>query len=80
MTATYSFSNGTSIRYAQLFSSRDIRPQRLQPGVSGIDGCTSTAIGASTVYDGVTVLITGDMSAQYDIGALTVDCIPPRSR
>lgn len=71
-------SNGTSIRYAQLFSSRDIRRSDCNRGVSGIDGCTSTAIGASTVYDGVTVLITGDMSAQYDIGALTVDCIPPR--
>lgn len=72
------FSNGTSIRYAQLFSSEKFRRCDCNRGVSGIDGCTSTAIGASLVFDDVTLLITGDMSAQYDIGALAYMAIPNR--
>ncbi|MDE5744445.1 MAG: 2-succinyl-5-enolpyruvyl-6-hydroxy-3-cyclohexene-1-carboxylic-acid synthase, partial [Paramuribaculum sp.] len=42
-----------------------------------IDGSTSTAIGAAIAYPaGVTLLITGDMSAQYDLGALATESIP----
>lgn len=71
-------SNGTSIRYAQLFSSESVGRSDCNRGVSGIDGCTSTAIGASMGYNDVTLLITGDMSAQYDIGALACSSIPNR--
>ncbi|MFG6381753.1 MAG: 2-succinyl-5-enolpyruvyl-6-hydroxy-3-cyclohexene-1-carboxylic-acid synthase [Muribaculum sp.] len=71
-------SNGTSVRYAQLFPSAAAARCDCNRGVSGIDGSTSTAVGASTVYDGTTLLITGDMSAQYDIGALAAPCITPR--
>lgn len=63
------YSNGTPIRYSQLFPSRFHRVD-CNRGVSGIDGCTSTALGASSCYRGTTLLVTGDMSAQYDIGAL----------
>ncbi|MDD6622885.1 MAG: 2-succinyl-5-enolpyruvyl-6-hydroxy-3-cyclohexene-1-carboxylic-acid synthase [Bacteroidales bacterium] len=63
-------SNGTTIRYAQLFGNRVIVPNFCNRGVSGIDGCTSTAIGAAIV-NGPTVLITGDMSFFYDISALS---------
>lgn len=63
-------SNGTTIRYAQLFGDRVIVPNFCNRGVSGIDGCTSTAIGAAIV-NGPTVLITGDMSFFYDISALS---------
>ncbi len=69
-------SNGTSIRYAQLFSSEHIRRSDCNRGVSGIDGSTSTALGAAMVYEGTTLLISGDMSAQYDIGALATPSIP----
>ena len=44
--------------------------------MSGIDGCTSTAIGAATVNETPTLLITGDMSMQYDLGALATSFIP----
>ncbi len=71
-------SNGTVIRYAQLFADKVFRRSDCNRGVSGIDGCTSTAIGASIVNDDVTLLITGDMSAQYDIGALANDAVSPR--
>ncbi len=73
------FSNGTSIRYAQLLGDHDYHRCDCNRGVSGIDGCTSTAIGASMVYKtDVTLLVTGDMSAQYDIGALACRGITPR--
>ncbi|HRF67641.1 MAG TPA: 2-succinyl-5-enolpyruvyl-6-hydroxy-3-cyclohexene-1-carboxylic-acid synthase [Muribaculum sp.] len=71
-------SNGTAVRYAQLFSSSVVARCDCNRGVSGIDGSTSTAVGASTVYNGTTLLITGDMSAQYDIGALAAPCITPK--
>ena len=38
-------------------------------GTSGIDGCTSTAMGASFVFQGTVVLITGDMAFFYDRNA-----------
>ena len=63
-------SNGTTIRYAQLFGNRVIVPNFCNRGVSGIDGCTSTAIGAA-IINGPAVLITGDMSFFYDISALS---------
>lgn len=72
-------SNGMAVRYGQLLPSRFHRVD-CNRGVSGIDGSTSTAIGASMKYDRGTLLITGDMSAAYDLNALTLDCIPPRLR
>lgn len=71
-------SNGTAVRYAQLFDYGHIARIDCNRGVSGIDGCTSTAIGASSVPDAVTLLVTGDMSCQYDIGALSAPCLSPR--
>lgn len=64
-------SNGTSVRYAQLFEVPSTVRFDSNRGVSGIDGTTSTAIGASTVTDRLTVLITGDMSVQYDLSAFS---------
>lgn len=63
-------SNGTSIRYAQILTNELCHTHFCNRGVSGIDGSTSTAIGGSTVYGGLTVLLTGDMSFAYDLGAL----------
>ncbi len=71
-------SNGTSIRYAQLFPAKQVSRSDCNRGVSGIDGCTSTAIGASTVSATTTLLITGDMSAIYDMGAFAAPCISPK--
>lgn len=73
-------SNGTVVRYAQLFPYAHIHRIDCNRGVSGIDGSTSTAIGASKAYSGLTLFITGDMSAQYDMGALAIPNIPPRFR
>ncbi len=65
-------SNGTPVRYAQLMDCSHIHRSDCNRGVSGIDGSTSTALGASAVYDsGCTMLLSGDMSFQYDIAALS---------
>ncbi|MDE6396302.1 MAG: hypothetical protein K2K84_03430, partial [Muribaculaceae bacterium] len=69
-------SNGTAVRYLQLCDYRHIHRIECNRGVSGIDGSTSTAIGSAILYSGPTVLLTGDMSARYDIGALALNHIP----
>ena len=69
-------SNSSPIRYAQLF---DINPSVevfCNRGTSGIDGCTSTAIGAAVGSGKETVLITGDVSFFYDSNALWNNYIP----
>ena len=71
-------SNGTAVRYAQLFDYSAFESIECNRGVSGIDGSTSTAIGSHIDFGGVTLLLTGDMSAQYDIGALALGEITPR--
>lgn len=69
-------SNGTAVRYVQLFDYSKAARIDCNRGVSGIDGCTSTAIGAALMSRNPTVLITGDMSMQYDMGALACTFIP----
>lgn len=71
------FSNGMTVRYAQGLIGDGIHSLTANRGVSGIDGSTSTAIGAAVVSPIPTWLITGDMSFQYDMGALACNFIPP---
>ncbi|SFA86538.1 2-succinyl-5-enolpyruvyl-6-hydroxy-3-cyclohexene-1-carboxylate synthase [Flavobacterium swingsii] len=69
-------SNSSAIRYAQLFpidSSIEVFCNR---GTSGIDGSTSTAIGAALASEKKTILITGDISFLYDSNALWNNYIP----
>lgn len=63
-------SNGTCVRYHQLFKGCNVSQVNSNRGTSGIDGSTSTAAGASAVFDGVTTLITGDISFLYDSNGL----------
>lgn len=70
-------SNGSAIRYAQFAMPRCHGNVMCNRGISGIDGCTSTALGAAIVSDSPTLLITGDMSAAYDVGALGA-ALPPQ--
>jgi 2-succinyl-5-enolpyruvyl-6-hydroxy-3-cyclohexene-1-carboxylate synthase len=67
--------NSSIVRYIQLFD----RPSAVQfygnRGVSGIDGCTSTAAGAAYYTGRLTTLISGDISFFYDINALWNDHI-----
>jgi len=68
--------NSTTIRYAQLFALHPSLEVFCNRGTSGIDGSISTAIGAATVSNLPTVLITGDLSFLYDSNALWNDHIP----
>jgi len=68
--------NSSTVRYAQLFdidSSIFVYSNR---GTSGIDGSTSTAIGAAVGSSLPTTLITGDISFLYDSNALWNHYIP----
>ncbi|WP_343617587.1 2-succinyl-5-enolpyruvyl-6-hydroxy-3-cyclohexene-1-carboxylic-acid synthase [Flavobacterium sp.] len=69
-------SNSSAIRYAQLI---DIDPSIevfCNRGTSGIDGSTSTAIGAAAASGRETIFITGDISFFYDSNALWNSYIP----
>lgn len=69
-------SNSSAIRYAQLI---DIDPSIevfCNRGTSGIDGSTSTAIGAAVGNSKQTIFITGDISFLYDSNALWNAYIP----
>mgnify|MGYP001332710458 CR=1 FL=1 len=69
-------SNSSAIRYIQLFDVASSIPVFCNRGTSGIDGSTSTAIGASVVNKLPTVLITGDIGFLYDSNALWNNYIP----
>ena len=63
-------SNSATIRYGQLFSMPESTSVFCNRGTSGIDGSTSTAIGAAVASKKQTLLITGDLSFFYDSNAL----------
>jgi 2-succinyl-5-enolpyruvyl-6-hydroxy-3-cyclohexene-1-carboxylate synthase len=69
-------SNSSTIRYAQLFDTNASIEVFCNRGTSGIDGSTSTAIGAAVANEKQTVLITGDIGFLYDSNALWNEYIP----
>mgnify|MGYP006180066237 FL=1 len=69
-------SNSSAIRYLQLFDLDKSIQVFCNRGTSGIDGSTSTAIGAALASDLPTILITGDISFLYDSNALWNNYIP----
>ncbi len=72
--------NSSTIRYSQLFDLNQTLKVYCNRGTSGIDGSTSTAIGASVVSNVQTVFITGDLSFFYDSNALWNNYIPSSFR
>ena len=73
-------SNSSAIRYTQLFDIDSSINVFCNRGTSGIDGSTSTAIGAASVFKSNTVFITGDLSFFYDSNALWNNFIPTSFR
>lgn len=69
-------SNGTSIRYAELFCKAGQQQLSCNRGTSGIEGCTSTAVGMALATPQPTLLISGDMSLRHDYGGLALPCVP----
>jgi 2-succinyl-5-enolpyruvyl-6-hydroxy-3-cyclohexene-1-carboxylate synthase len=68
--------NSSPIRYTQLFTLDKSIEVFCNRGTSGIDGSTSTAIGAAVASNKPTLLITGDVSFFYDSNALWNEYIP----
>ena len=62
--------NSSTIRYAQLFDLPKTVKVFCNRGTSGIDGSTSTAVGAAFTLKIPTLLITGDLSFFYDVNAM----------
>ena len=68
--------NSSAIRYAQLIPIDASIEVYCNRGTSGIDGCTSTAIGAAVANGKPTTFITGDIGFLYDTNALWNNYIP----
>lgn len=73
-------SNSSAIRYTQLFKIPKSVEVSCNRGTSGIDGSTSTAIGAAVANEKQTTFITGDLSFFYDSNALWNSYIPDNFR
>jgi 2-succinyl-5-enolpyruvyl-6-hydroxy-3-cyclohexene-1-carboxylate synthase len=69
-------SNSSAIRYAQLIAINPSIQVFCNRGTSGIDGSTSTAIGAAVANERPTVLIAGDIGFLYDSNALWNEYTP----
>ena len=69
-------SNSSIIRYSQLFDLNATFQVFCNRGTSGIDGSTSTAIGAAFADEKPTTFVTGDLSFFYDSNALWNTNIP----
>ena len=74
------FANSSTIRYAQLFEWDRSLNTFCNRGTSGIDGSTSTSVGAAVASDKPVLFITGDLSFFYDSNALWNDHIPSNYR
>ena len=73
-------SNSSIIRYAQLFTIDKTNTVFCNRGTSGIDGSTSTAVGAAFAAKNQTIFISGDLSFFYDSNALWNTNIPANFR
>ncbi len=69
--------NSTPARYVQLFDRMRGLRWSGNRGTSGIDGCTSTAVGAALATGALTTLITGDIAFCYDGNAFWNEHLPP---
>jgi 2-succinyl-5-enolpyruvyl-6-hydroxy-3-cyclohexene-1-carboxylate synthase len=67
--------NSAAVRYAQLYEHEHLEFYGNR-GVSGIDGCSSTAVGMAHESDSPVVLLTGDMAFRYDVNAFWTKEIP----
>lgn len=71
--------NSASVRYLLLYVRRnyDVFSNR---GTSGIDGCTSTAVGSCVASEKDTLVISGDMAFLYDTNAFWHHHVPTNLR
>jgi 2-succinyl-5-enolpyruvyl-6-hydroxy-3-cyclohexene-1-carboxylate synthase len=74
------FGNSSSVRYGQLFDSSGCSGVFSNRGVSGIDGCLSTAAGFASQSDQINFVIMGDLSFLYDSNGLWNRNLSPNLR
>ena len=76
-TSVLHMGNSSVVRYCQLFEPNNTIEYRCNRGTSGIDGSTSTAIGAAIVNpEKEHILISGDISFLYDSNSLWNKSLP----
>ncbi len=78
--SNFQMGNSSSVRYVQLFDQRQDLFYNSNRGTSGIDGSTSTAIGAAVASEKPTTLVSGDLSFFYDVNALWNSYLPSNLR
>jgi len=72
--------NSSPVRYGQLFDTSVCSGVYSNRGVSGIDGCLSTAAGYASQSDQINIAILGDLSFLYDSNGLWNRNISPNLR
>lgn len=72
--------NSMPVRYANLLGLTQSAEVFANRGTSGIDGCTSTAVGSALMTDKLVFLLTGDVSFFYDRNALWHPHLPQNLR
>ncbi len=72
--------NSTPARYVQLFERRTDMRYFSNRGTSGIDGCTSTAVGSAFITQRPTTLLVGDTAFLYDSNAFWNRLLSPELR
>ena len=78
--SVFQMGNSSTIRYVQLFDQRSDLEYFSNRGTSGIDGSTSTAVGAALASEKPTTLVCGDLSFFYDVNGLWNKYLPSNLR
>jgi 2-succinyl-5-enolpyruvyl-6-hydroxy-3-cyclohexene-1-carboxylate synthase len=78
--SNFQMGNSAGVRYVQLFDQRKDLSYHSNRGTSGIDGSTSTAVGAAVASGKPTTLVCGDLSFFYDINGLWNPYLPSNLR
>lgn len=68
--------NSSVVRYVQLFNQLQGVSYFGNRGVSGIEGCTSTAVGAAMKSNANVLCISGDHAFRYDANGLSFENLP----
>ena len=78
--AVLQLSNSMPVRYANLLGLSQTAEVFANRGTSGIDGCSSTAVGAAMMTDKTVFLLTGDVAFFYDRNAFWHPHLPENLR
>ena len=74
--AVFQMGNSSVVRYVQLFNQLQNVSYYGNRGVSGIEGCTSTAVGCALKTDKPVLFVSGDHAFRYDANGLSFEDLP----